>query len=107
MNLFSGKIRQKPGWWNKVRDADIVAKWREEMVEQDKLEVDRLWGGEERFEVGGGTKQWPRDYMTDAQLDYIFDELCYDAARHDEDTGIYVSHRSYSHSAFQYRSCFT
>ena len=94
MSTFSGEIRQKPGWWDKVRDADIVAKWRKEMVYHDKLEVDRLWSGEERFEVGNGNKQWPRDYITDAQLDYVFAELRYDAGQRDEETGIYVSRRS-------------
>ncbi|KAH9894735.1 hypothetical protein C8Q73DRAFT_745225 [Cubamyces lactineus] len=91
MRTFSGAIRSKPNWWTKVHDADIVAKWRQEMVDQDRATVDELWGGEERLEHGRGEKQWPRDPITDAQLAYIFDQLRYEAGRYDEATGIYAS----------------
>ena len=91
MYQFSGNIREKPRWWEKVHDATIVSKWRQEIVDQDRAMVDELWGGEKRFEDGDDAKKWPRDYITDAQLDYIFDQLRYDAGRRDEETGIYVS----------------
>ena len=91
MRTFSGTIRSKPNWWTKVHDPEIVAKWRQEMIEQDRATVDRLWGGEKRFECGSGEKKWPRDPITDAQLDYIFDQLTYEAGRYDEATGIVVS----------------
>ena len=93
MRTFSGIIRSKPNWWEKVQDPQLVATWRQEMVEQDRETVERLWGGEERFKHGRGTKQWPRDPITEAQLDYIFDQLKYDAAQRDLETGIYVSIR--------------
>ncbi|KAI0656165.1 hypothetical protein C8Q70DRAFT_922407 [Cubamyces menziesii] len=91
MRTFSGTIRSKPNWWTKVHDPEIVAKWRQEMIEQDRATVDRLWGGEKRFECGSGEKKWPRDPITDAQLDYIFDQLTYEAGRYDEATGIFAA----------------
>ena len=92
MRLFSGNIRSKPNWWEKVHDASIVAKWREEMIEQDRILVERLWGGEERLvNWEDGAKKWPRERITLAQLDYIFQELKYEAARRDPGTGIFVS----------------
>ncbi|KAH9856285.1 hypothetical protein C2E23DRAFT_722900 [Lenzites betulinus] len=89
MGQFSGTIRAKPKWWEKVHEANIVAKWRAEMVAQDRAVVDRLWGGDKRFECGDGEKKWPRDPVTDAQLDYVFDELRYEAAQRDPTTGIF------------------
>ena len=92
MRLFSSKIRSKPDWWDKVNDAAIAQKWREEMIEQDRILVERLWGGEERLvNWEDGAKKWPRERITPAQLDYIFQELKYEAARRDPGTGIFVS----------------
>ena len=92
MRLFSSKIRYKPDWWDKVNDAAIAQKWREEMIEQDRILVERLWGGEERLiNWEDGAKKWPRERITPAQLDYIFQELKYEAARRDPETGIFVS----------------
>ena len=91
MRTLSGVIRSKPNWWSKVRDASIDTKWRQENVNQDRTIVDKLWGGDERFEHGDGEKKWPRDPITDAQLAYIFDQLEYEASRYDEATGIFVS----------------
>ena len=94
MRQLSGRIRTKPNWWDKVHDDTIVAKWRGEIVEQDAALVDKLWSGEERFNDGSDDakpKLWPRDPITDAQLDYVFDELRHDAAQRDPETGIYVS----------------
>ncbi len=91
---LSGQIRSKPNWWNKVQDPELVAKWREEMVEQDAAIVDRFWGGPKRLAsdlTSTAEKQWPRSQITDAQLDYIFDQLRYEATRYDADTGIFVS----------------
>ncbi|KAI0738406.1 hypothetical protein C8Q80DRAFT_277017 [Daedaleopsis nitida] len=89
MRRFSGSIRAKPDWWAKVNENGIVAKWRAEIVEQDRVLVDRLWGGEERYEYGEGEKQWPWDPITDPQLDYLFAELRHEARRRDPKTGIY------------------
>ena len=91
MRLYSGEIREKPFWWDKIHDAAIVAKWREEIVESDRAEVERLWGGQARFEDGHGEKQWPRDPITDAQLEYIFEELRHEASKRDAHTGVFVS----------------
>ncbi|OSD06643.1 hypothetical protein PYCCODRAFT_1383781 [Trametes coccinea BRFM310] len=91
MRRFSGMIRSKPDWWAKINDPQLVAKWRQEMVEQDREAVDRLWGGEERYKHGSGKKKWPRDAITEAQLDYIFDQLKYEASQRDEETGIFAS----------------
>ncbi|KAI0708762.1 hypothetical protein C8T65DRAFT_740144 [Cerioporus squamosus] len=71
MRQFSGKIRLKPNWWQKVYDASIVAKWREEIIAQDRALVEKLWGGKERYKLGRGkkTKKWPRYPISKAQLD--------------------------------------
>ncbi|KAI0750437.1 hypothetical protein C8Q74DRAFT_1374024 [Fomes fomentarius] len=68
MHQFSSKIRSKPNWWEKVKDAAIVAKWHQEIVNQDRLLIDKLWGGEEYFEHGDGGKKWPREPITAATL---------------------------------------
>ncbi|KAI0824348.1 hypothetical protein BC628DRAFT_1420093 [Trametes gibbosa] len=91
MRRFSGAIRSKLNWWVKVHDADIVMKWRAEMVEQDRATVDTFWGGDERFEYGDGEKQWPREPINDAQLDYIFAQLRYEADHRDPATGIFAT----------------
>ncbi|KAM5539734.1 hypothetical protein V8D89_006547 [Ganoderma adspersum] len=68
--------------------------WREEMVEQDAAIVDRFWGGPKRLEWDlstTGERQWPRSKITDAQLDYIFDQLRYEATRYDVATGIFAT----------------
>ena len=89
MRKFSGMIRSKPNWWEKVYDAELVAKWRQEMVQQDRAAVEELWSGDERFEYGA-EKKWPREAISDVQLDYIFDELKYEAGQRDKTTGIFV-----------------
>ena len=88
MRYFSGKIRSKPNWWDKVKDADIAARWRQEIVDHDRDMVEQFWGGEERYEYY--KKKWPRERITDAQLDYIFAELKHVADQRDPDTGIFV-----------------
>ena len=91
MRRYSGKIRQKPRWWEKVLDGALVQKWREEMAAHDRGMVDELWGGQERYDHGDGRKKWPRDPITEVQMDFIFEELRYEAGRMDAETGIYVS----------------
>ena len=95
MRRYSGKIRQKPRWWGKVLDEALVQKWREEMAAHDRGMVDELWGGQERYDHGDGRKKWPRDPITEAQMDFIFAELRYEAGRMDAETGTYVSAFSY------------
>ena len=89
MRLFSGNIRSKPNWWEKVHDASIVAKWREEMIEQDLAIVKKVWGGKERYNYDK-QKRWPRGRISTAQLDYIFEQLKYEATQRDPETGIFV-----------------
>ncbi|RDX46308.1 hypothetical protein OH76DRAFT_1356245 [Lentinus brumalis] len=93
MRLFSGKIRSKPDWWEKVHDSSLVAKWREEMLEQDRALVEKLWVGKERYKLGRGKrmKKWPRNPISKAQLDYIFEQLKYEAAQRDPETGIFAT----------------
>ena len=97
MRWLSGKVRSKPEWWRKVHDDEIAVKWRREMVEHDAVMVDKFWGGEKYYDSGHGEKQWPREKLTNVQLDYIFDELRYEAGRYDEQTGIFVSMVGNSH----------
>ncbi|KAI0708769.1 hypothetical protein C8T65DRAFT_209828 [Cerioporus squamosus] len=91
MRLLSGKIRSKPDWWEKVNDPTIVKKWRQEIVEQDRALVEKLWGGDEYLKHGNGKKRWPRERITQAQVDYIFEELRYEASRRDPETGIFAA----------------
>ncbi|MFE2166469.1 DUF4246 domain-containing protein [Streptomyces sp. NPDC059447] len=60
----SSHIRAKPGWFDKINDADIVAKWTREALAQD---------------------------LTEAQVRYVLAELAHYAALRDERTGIEVS----------------
>ena len=96
MRRFSGEIRAKPRWWEKLEDPAIAAKWREEIVEQDRALVEKLWGGEERFVCEDGSKKWPRDPITQAQVDYIIDELKFEATQRDPETGIFVSYMGWT-----------
>ncbi|MEU1104789.1 DUF4246 domain-containing protein [Streptomyces tibetensis] len=60
----SAHIRSKPGWFEKMNDADIVARWTQEAVSQG---------------------------LTEAQVRYVLAELGHYAALRDERTGIEVS----------------
>ncbi len=98
LRRFARTIRDKPRWWEKVHDAEIVARWTREIVEHDRAMVEELWGGERRLEEGNGEKQWPRDPITDIQLSYLFDELRYLASQRDEETGMSVSEASVAYA---------
>ncbi|KAH9925048.1 uncharacterized protein BXZ73DRAFT_50116 [Epithele typhae] len=91
MSFFSQTVRSKPSWWEKIHNHDIVAKWREEMVEHDRETVEALWGGERHADPRGMVKMWPRDPLTDAQLKYIFEELEYEASQLDPTTGSFAT----------------
>ncbi|KAI0822393.1 hypothetical protein BC628DRAFT_1337848 [Trametes gibbosa] len=45
---FAREVKEKPCWWEKVHDPDIVARWTQEIVEHDRKLVDEFWGGEKR-----------------------------------------------------------
>ena len=62
------------------------------MLEHDVIMVEQFWGGDEYWTSGDGenSKQWPQDKITDAQLDYIFAELRYEASQYDDETGIFA-----------------
>lgn len=97
---FAREIKEKPYWWEKVRNPEIVARWTQEVVAHDVKTVKDLWSGDQRYEAFFPDpnnqsrqleKMWPRDPITDAQLHYLFDELRYHADQRDTDTGIYAS----------------
>jgi len=68
MIRLSYALRSKPSWWMKYKDPVIRTKWREEALLQD------MFGGK----------------LTEAEVDYVLDELeGYDGMR-DERTGIEV-----------------
>ncbi len=107
MRNLSNLIRQKPRWWEKVNDDALVAKWRAEMVEFDRLASGQEWRDEgddvsrplslgERprprvaFDDQTRNKRWPSDPITDTQLDYVFAELKWAASRVEPTTGIHV-----------------
>ncbi|MFC9589015.1 DUF4246 domain-containing protein [Streptomyces sp. NPDC056944] len=60
----SAHLRAKPGWFDKMNDADIVARWTREAVAQG---------------------------LTEAQVRYVLAELAYYAALRDGRTGVEVS----------------
>ncbi|MFF9624909.1 DUF4246 domain-containing protein [Streptomyces griseosporeus] len=60
----SAHIRAKPGWFEKMNDADIVARWTREAIDQG---------------------------LTEAQVRYVLDELAHYAALRDARTGAEVS----------------
>ncbi|MEV6958391.1 DUF4246 domain-containing protein [Streptomyces sp. NPDC051207] len=64
MMQCSAHIRAKPGWFDKMNDPEIVARWRQEAVAQG---------------------------LTEAQVSYVLAELAHYAALRDEETGIEVS----------------
>lgn len=64
MMQCSAHIRSKPGWFDKMNDADVVARWTREAVEQG---------------------------LTEAQVRYVLDELVHYAGLRDGRTGIEVS----------------
>ncbi|MEU5366540.1 DUF4246 domain-containing protein [Streptomyces sp. NPDC005925] len=64
MMQCSSLIREKPGWFDKMNDADIVARWTQEAVAQG---------------------------LTEAQVRYVLAELRHYAALRDERTGAEVS----------------
>ncbi|MFE9555156.1 DUF4246 domain-containing protein [Streptomyces sp. NPDC006703] len=64
MMQCSALIRAKPGWFEKMNDADIVNRWTQEAVSQG---------------------------LTEAQVRYVLDELLHYAALRDARTGIEVS----------------
>ena len=66
MRRYSRTIRAKRRWWEKIRNPDIIAKWRQEIVAHDHDKAEELWGGEERHEDRGGKKRWPRDPISEA-----------------------------------------
>ncbi|CAL9557793.1 hypothetical protein SUDANB37_04590 [Streptomyces sp. enrichment culture] len=64
MTRFSSRVREKPGWYDKMRDADIVARWTREALDQG---------------------------LTEAQVRYVLAELAHYAALRDDRTGAEVS----------------
>ncbi|SEE72863.1 Protein of unknown function [Streptomyces sp. KS_5] len=64
MMQCSAQIRAKPGWFDKMNDAGVVARWTREAVEQG---------------------------LTEAQVRYVLAELAHYAALRDERSGVEVS----------------
>ncbi|MEV6548438.1 DUF4246 domain-containing protein [Streptomyces sp. NPDC051597] len=64
MMQCSAHIRAKPGWFEKRNDAEIVARWTREALDQG---------------------------LTEAQVRYVLDELAHYAALRDDRTGVEVS----------------
>lgn len=78
MRKLSNIIRQKPRWWEKLNDNALVARWRATFVKLDQRNRQNM------------VALWPGD-ITDAQLDYVFDELKWVASQLESTTGIHVS----------------
>jgi hypothetical protein len=41
MCALSNRIREKPGWWEKMKDKAIVERWRKEALQQGTTANDR------------------------------------------------------------------
>ncbi|KAI0675902.1 hypothetical protein C8Q78DRAFT_1066532 [Trametes maxima] len=74
LGWFSATIQERTHWWEKVLEPTII---------HDRMMVDELWGGERWYRVGG-EKQWPRERITEAQLNYLLNEFEYLAGRQDK-----------------------
>ncbi|TFK53678.1 hypothetical protein OE88DRAFT_1733567 [Heliocybe sulcata] len=114
LRALVGEILEKPDWWNKVREGEIVGKWRREFTEQDVEFIKNCWvwrprartprnegGEEEGYEEEeyyeeesrwSRNKSWPHTKITDAQLDYVFDWLIWLAGERNVHSGIEMTH---------------
>ncbi|EMD35985.1 hypothetical protein CERSUDRAFT_124535 [Gelatoporia subvermispora B] len=99
MHRFVADITEKPRWYEKVFDEVVIGTWRQELKEQDAVLVERLWetkrdehdvGVYDMYDedVSAYIKHWPRDRVTDAQLDWVFGFLRWAASERDPETGI-------------------
>ncbi|KDQ51019.1 hypothetical protein JAAARDRAFT_706868 [Jaapia argillacea MUCL 33604] len=64
MRTLVSQILEKPNWWRKVHDQDIVEKWRKEFIQQDAELVRKEWRElseaeeAELFADGDGEMNW-------------------------------------------------
>lgn len=72
MCALSNRIREKPDWWEKIKDEAIVGKWREEALEQGEDEENPEWS------------------FTPEMANYVLEELQGYADLRDPETGIEV-----------------
>lgn len=68
MQQLSYALRSKPSWWTKYKDPEIREKWKTEATEQTIM----------------GHK------LTEAEVDYVLDELAGYEEMRDDETGIQV-----------------
>ncbi|KDQ58584.1 hypothetical protein JAAARDRAFT_128431 [Jaapia argillacea MUCL 33604] len=71
LRILAGRIQEKPRWWEKIFDENVVQEWKNQIIEQDAQ-----------------TGKWPRERINDAQVHYIFDGLKDAATRRDKESGI-------------------
>ncbi|KDQ59194.1 hypothetical protein JAAARDRAFT_33923 [Jaapia argillacea MUCL 33604] len=104
LRALTSQILEKPNWWQKVHDETIVAKWRQEFVDQDAKMVKTMGRVRSEPELNAAyavtrdqdefywrefrKTRWPRDPLNEAQLDYVFDNLRWLAEQRDANTGI-------------------
>ncbi|KDQ58587.1 hypothetical protein JAAARDRAFT_193137 [Jaapia argillacea MUCL 33604] len=88
LRTLGGGIQEKPRWWEKIFDENVVQEWKNQIIEQDAQIVDRCFGGAIRVDCRYGEGKWPREMISDAQVHYIFDRLKDAATRRDKESGI-------------------
>ncbi|KDQ59184.1 hypothetical protein JAAARDRAFT_192719 [Jaapia argillacea MUCL 33604] len=104
LRALTSQILEKPNWWQKVHDETIIAKWRNEFIDQDAEMVKTMWRDRTQEETDAAIaeagddgevdwqefrkKRWPRDPLNEVQLDYVFDNLRWLAKQRDANTGI-------------------
>ncbi|TFK53671.1 hypothetical protein OE88DRAFT_1655905 [Heliocybe sulcata] len=100
IRALAGQILEKPEWWRKVRDEEIISKWRQEFTEQDAELVKKVWPKlqedyDESNDDNGdwnANKHWPHKKITPEQLNYLFGWLRWLADQRDAKTGIEMMH---------------
>ena len=88
MCAMSHAIREKPRWWEKIRDPEIVARWRKEALEQQESMPRHRRLSE--VMVSDLTVNDNRCQTIMCQVDHVLDELHGYAALRDSETGIEV-----------------
>lgn len=96
MCALSNHIREKPNWWEKVKDETIVEKWRQEAMKQQEDE-DREASRKMSSEMVSrdGEQVIPfygclSSLISMSQIKYVLEELHGYAELRDSETGIEV-----------------
>ena len=88
MCALSNAIREKPNWWEKIKDPALVEKWKQEALDQQKNEYRIRQLTERMVSVSYGFRVYVG--LIPSKVDYVFQELQGYASIRDPDSGIEV-----------------